>query len=89
MLVMKISVKPKHVPRVWPLLSTKAIKKSSQIDSIAVSNIVGRFFWPGFEAFVNPTVVSHLSDKLREKIKRFQNKIENQEVEIEAIPKVK
>ena len=47
------------------------------------------FVWPGFEAFVNPTVVSHLSDKLRDIIKRYQNKIENPEVEIEATPKVK
>ena len=67
----------------------KRSKTVSQIDSVAVSDIVGEFFWPGFEAFVNRTVVSYMSNKLREKIKRNQNKIEDQEVEIEATPKVK
>ena len=63
-------------------LSTKAIKNSSQNDSFAVSNIVGGFFWPGFEAFVNRTVVSHLSDKLREKIKRFKIKLKNRKLKL-------
>lgn len=91
MLVMKISVKSKHVPRMWPLSSTKAIKNSSQIDSIAVTLLMVDFFGLVFQALVNPTELCFSFERqtcTREE-KSYQNKIENEEVEIEATPKVK
>ena len=65
---------------------SKTVPKLTLLQSVT---LLVDFVWPGFEAFVNPTVISHLRDKLREKMKRYQNKIENQKVEIEATLKMK